>query len=275
MLTGSFSMTILCGLVGYCAGVKYPQYFYKIQNLLQHKLGKTVSSSGFDVKKNFFPTATQNKPTQSRHEVVKNDFEIEKKESISEKNKNVTSSETVKIDANSFQVRFSPRGGCLEFAKSFIDRAQKYILVQGYSFTSELLAKALVAAHRRGVNVMILLDKSQPTAVGSQIYFVQNVGIYVALDIVPGIAHNKIMIIDDKIVLTGSFNWTLNAETRNAENLLMINNAEIAKIYKDNWLSRSKKATKFLESSRASYDKNEKFYKKGKISARPAEFSME
>ncbi len=262
---GSISMSLLCGLVGYVLGVKYPDGFYKVQNKLSHV-------EGFSGVKKFLPSAP-NTSSQPRQEIERRDISIEK--SNIEEKRNFVPSKSVSIDKNSFQVRFSPNGGCLNFAKSFIDNAQNYILVQGYSFTSELLAKALVEAHRRGVKVAILLDKSQPTAVGAQIYFVKNAGIPVSIDYVSGIAHNKIMIIDDKIVLTGSFNWTLNAETRNAENLLMINNADIAKIYKDNWLFRANKAIKFLESNRASYDKNERFYKKGKIKASPAEYSME
>lgn len=267
--TGGISMALLCGLVGYCIGVKYPEGFYKVQNIVQRKIGHTKGFSGFDIKKKFLPSAKN----EQRQAVEKNEFDITNDE-VKVDNKNFVSSKSISISANSFQVRFSPHGGCLEFAKSFIDNARNYILVQGYSFTSELLAKALVEAHRRGVKVAILLDKSQPTAVGSQIYFVKNAGIPVSIDYMPGIAHNKIMIIDDKIVLTGSFNWTLGAETRNAENLLMINNEEVAKIYKDNWFFRANKAIKFLENNRASYDKNERFYKKGKISARPAEYTV-
>ena len=268
---GGFSMSILFGLAGYCIGVKYPEGFYKVQNIIQNKLSHTDSLSS--VKK-FLPSVP-NTLSQDRREAKKKDFNTRKEEVKVEENKNFVSSQSVNIDANTFQVRFSPNGGCLNFAKGFIDKAQNYILVQGYSFTSELLAKALVEAHRRGVKVAILLDKSQPTAVGAQIYFVKNAGIPVSIDYVSGIAHNKIMIIDDKIVLTGSFNWTMGAETRNAENLLMINNEAIAKIYKDNWLFRASKAIKFLETNRASYDKNERFYKKGKIKASPAEYSME
>ena len=261
-VTGSFSMSLLCGLLGYGIGVKYPESFYKVQNFVKAKVANQKISD-FEIKKKFLPN------------VKKSETPLDSPQQIATENKSFVSQKSVSIEANSFQVRFSPNGGCLNFAKGFIDRAQKYILVQGYSFTSELIAKALVEAHRRGVKVMILLDKSQPTAVGSQIYFVKNHGIPVAIDYVSGIAHNKIMIIDDRIVLTGSFNWTMGAEKRNAENLLMINNAEVAKIYKDNWLNRSKNSIKFLEGSKESYEKNVKLYKKGSVSARPGEYTMD
>lgn len=254
---GNFSTLFLGLFVGYFIGIKYPESFDKVQEIVKTKAGNKASlleNKKLDNGKKILPE------NNKKNDIIKLP-QLEQK--------------PVKIEANTFQVRFSPNGGCLDFAKGFIDRAKNCILVQGYSFTSELIAKALVEAHKRGVKVMILLDKSQPTAVGSQIYFVKNNGIPVAIDYVSGIAHNKIMIIDDKIVLTGSFNWTMGAEKRNAENLLMINNAEIAKIYKGNWMNRSRNAIKFLENNRNSYEKNVMIYKKGKIPAKQAEYEME
>jgi phosphatidylserine/phosphatidylglycerophosphate/cardiolipin synthase-like enzyme len=59
---------------------------------------------------------------------------------------------------------------------------------------------------------------------------------------VSGIAHNKVMIIDDMHVLTGSFNWSQAAATSNAENLLLITDKEINQLYTANWIERAKHA---------------------------------
>jgi len=67
-------------------------------------------------------------------------------------------------------------------------------------------------------------------------------GVFVAVDGVPGIAHNKVMIIDDHYVLTGSFNWTKAAEKSNAENLLLIKDTKINEIYKTAWHQRAEQA---------------------------------
>jgi len=56
----------------------------------------------------------------------------------------------------------------------------------------------------------------------------------------PGIAHNKVMIIDRKKVITGSFNFTNAADNRNAENVLLIEDSELAATYIDNWKNRAK-----------------------------------
>jgi phosphatidylserine/phosphatidylglycerophosphate/cardiolipin synthase-like enzyme len=65
--------------------------------------------------------------------------------------------------------------------------------------------------------------------------FTAHAGIPTYIDAQHAIAHNKIMIIDNEVVVTGSFNFTRAAEVNNAENLLVIHSKELAKIYIDNW----------------------------------------
>src|ERR1039458_7346670 len=83
-------------------------------------------------------------------------------------------------------------------------------------------AKALVEAHRRGVKVEVVLDRSQRTEKYSSATFVRNEGIPCFIDAQHAIAHNKVMVIDGLTVITGSFNFTKAAEANNAENLLVI-----------------------------------------------------
>lgn len=109
------------------------------------------------------------------------------------------------------------------------------ILVQAYSFTSNPIAKALVDAHKRGVACKVILDKSQRTEKYSEADFLVHSGIETWIDAEHRIAHNKVMVIDGRIVITGSFNFTKSAETGNAENLLVIRSPELARKYADNW----------------------------------------
>lgn len=134
------------------------------------------------------------------------------------------------------QVYFSPGGGCTEAVVEALNRATESVLVQAYSFTSAPIAKALVDAHRRGLKVTVILDKSQRTEKYSSATFLANSGIPTLIDDRHPIAHNKIIIIDGHKVITGSFNFTKAAETSNAENLLIIDNdAELATKYGANW----------------------------------------
>ncbi len=134
------------------------------------------------------------------------------------------------------EVAFSPNGGGAKLIIKAIGETKQSIKVQAYSFTNVEIAKALLAASKRGVNVRIILDKSQKTDKYTSATFLANSGLLVRIDDDFAIAHNKIMILDDENIITGSFNFTKAAEERNAENLLVIRgNKELAKLYLQQW----------------------------------------
>lgn len=133
------------------------------------------------------------------------------------------------------QVYFSPNGGCTKAIVAELGMAKSEILVQAYSFTSKAIAKALLNAQKRGVSIQIILDKSNLSDNYSAADFTAHAGIPTYIDAQHSIAHNKIMIIDTEVVITGSFNFTRAAEVNNAENILVIRSKELAKIYIDNW----------------------------------------
>lgn len=134
-----------------------------------------------------------------------------------------------------WSVYFSPNGGCTEAIIKELDKAKSTVLVQAYSFTSAPIAKALLSAHKRGVKVEVILDKSQRKEKYSSADFLANSGIPTKIDSAHAIAHNKVIIIDEEIVITGSFNFTRAAEEKNAENLLVIRDKTLAQKYVENW----------------------------------------
>ena len=138
----------------------------------------------------------------------------------------------------STQVYFSPHGGCTEAVVDAINTAKTTILVQAYSFTSIPIAQALVNAKHRGVEVLVILDKSQRRERKSSADFVVHEGIPTWIDEKPTIAHNKVVVIDSHMVVTGSFNFTKAAEEKNTENLLVIDDPELAVKYTKNWKAR-------------------------------------
>ena len=117
---------------------------------------------------------------------------------------------------------FSPNGGATEAIVKEINSAKSEILVQAYSFTSKPIAKALVDAHKRGIKIEVVLDKSQRREKYTSADFVVHAGIPTYIDDKHAIAHNKIMILDRTTLITGSFNFTKAAEEKNAENLLVV-----------------------------------------------------
>jgi phosphatidylserine/phosphatidylglycerophosphate/cardiolipin synthase-like enzyme len=129
----------------------------------------------------------------------------------------------------SVHVHFSPKGGCGERVVEAIDMARQQVLVMAYSFTYDPIVKALMDAHARGVDVELIFDKSNETELRSDMPRCVEKGMKVLVDAEHAIAHNKVMIIDQKVVVTGSFNFTRQAEDANAENLLIIkHNKELA-----------------------------------------------
>ena len=139
----------------------------------------------------------------------------------------------------SYNVCFTPGQDCTSLIIKSIVQAKQSIYVQAYSFTSAVIAQALVEAKRRGVDVEVILDKSQSKTnkYTSATFFINN-SIPTWIDYRPAIAHNKVMIIDNKTVITGSFNFTKAAQFKNAENLIIINDTELAHTYLRNWNAR-------------------------------------
>lgn len=136
------------------------------------------------------------------------------------------------------QVYFSPHGGCTEAIIAAVDAAKRTVLVQAYSFTSVPIARALKAAKERGIDVRVILDKSQRSERYTSADFLANAGIPVWIDDKPAIAHSKVMVIDGGTVVTGSFNFTKAAENANVENLLVLKSDYLAKVYAGNWEER-------------------------------------
>lgn len=137
---------------------------------------------------------------------------------------------------------FTPPAGCGTVIANLISKAQDSIYVQAYGFTSGEIAKALINAHERGVKVRVLLDKSNIGSKHSKMRDVRKAGIEVSIDKVSGIAHNKVIIIDKQKVITGSFNFTVGADIRNTENVIIVNDREVARKYLENWYDRKSKS---------------------------------
>jgi phospholipase D len=143
-------------------------------------------------------------------------------------------------------VCFSPEGQCTNGIVSAIEDAKTSIYVMAYAFTSLEIAQALVDAYERGIDVKVLIDKSQIRNKHSHLQLLAQKRIPVFIDSATGIAHNKTMILDDCFVLTGSFNWSKAANSKNAENILLIDDPSLAQIYKENWVRRAEAAKQYF-----------------------------
>jgi phosphatidylserine/phosphatidylglycerophosphate/cardiolipin synthase-like enzyme len=152
-------------------------------------------------------------------------------------------------------VHFSPKGGCTDTVVQELKNARQEILVQAYSFTSDPITFGLIEASKRGVHVEILLDRSNDQDAHSDMHIFLEHGMAPLIDAKHAIAHNKVMIIDRKVVVTGSFNFTNQAEHENAENLVVIRGMpELVNAYRDNFRvhkEHSQAANPTVQSARA------------------------
>jgi phosphatidylserine/phosphatidylglycerophosphate/cardiolipin synthase-like enzyme len=133
-------------------------------------------------------------------------------------------------------VSFSPKGGCTDAVVREVHQARREILVLAYSFTSKPIAQALIEAKKRGVHVEMLLDRSNEQEASSELGPLLEQGVTPLIDAQHAIAHNKVMIIDHRTLVTGSFNFTHQAEVENAENLLVIKgHPQLVNAYRENF----------------------------------------
>ena len=142
------------------------------------------------------------------------------------------------LSKDSVAVCFTPNKKCQFTILEEIATAKKSIFVQAYSFTDKEIAAALGDAASRGVDVQVLLDKSNRNDDRSAKSILLRQNIHLRFDAPNGIAHNKIMIIDESKIITGSYNFSVAAYKRNTENLLVINNPALAQTYLQNWQAR-------------------------------------
>lgn len=135
------------------------------------------------------------------------------------------------------EVAFTPGQDAAGLIIDTIAKARHQILVQAFSFTHDGIAQALVAAHHRGVEVKLIADREQTQQMDhGQVPLMAAAGIPIWLDGEHQSAHNKIMVLDDDTVVTGSYNFTKAAQYKNAENVLVIHsNSQLAQQYQANW----------------------------------------
>lgn len=142
---------------------------------------------------------------------------------------------------------FTPGQDCTTLIVSAIDGAKTELLVQAYGFTASPIIDAIARAKDRGVKVQVILDKSNEGEKDSGAVELVAHGIFPQIDDSVAIAHNKVMVIDQDAVITGSFNFTDSAQKKNAENVLVIKgDAELAGAYRKNWERRLASSRPFV-----------------------------
>ncbi len=140
-----------------------------------------------------------------------------------------TPNPSIMIYGSQVEIYFSPEDTTLEHILSAVNSAHESIYFMAYSFTSDDLAQALIAQANAGIDVEGVMDEDQyHSNAGTEYDTLRTAGVKVWLDGNPRLMHHKVIIIDGKIVITGSYNFSNNAEHNNDENTLIIHNQELA-----------------------------------------------
>ena len=129
-------------------------------------------------------------------------------------------------------VAFSPADGVRNILLDELSHAKNSVKLMAFSFTDQEMANRLGELAKKGVSVKCLFDYGQANSKYSQDSYLRGCGVKIKLS--PnrsGKMHHKVILIDDETVITGSYNYSKNAERSNDENILILKNKDIAAKY--------------------------------------------
>ncbi|WP_207431931.1 phospholipase D-like domain-containing protein [Sabulibacter ruber] len=126
---------------------------------------------------------------------------------------------------------FSPGEDCLRAILQCINSAKSSLKICVFTISDDRISQAILNAHRSGVNVQLISDNEKLFDKGSDIRQLAQAGLKVKIDNSPNHMHHKFAVIDQKFVLTGSYNWTRSAALYNHENVLVTSDSKVVAGY--------------------------------------------
>lgn len=139
--------------------------------------------------------------------------------------------QSVTINGTPVQVYFSSEDDVLNHIIPIVEKAQTNIRFLAFSFTDYPLAKTMIDRAAVGVNVAGVFEKVGSETDAAELDTLHCANVPVRQDGNPGFLHHKLIIVDSRIVITGSLNFSTNADTNNDENAIVIDNPDIARLY--------------------------------------------
>jgi mitochondrial cardiolipin hydrolase len=137
---------------------------------------------------------------------------------------------TTKVRA---EVLFSPRDACCERLCRLLQGARKSVDVCVFTITDDRIAEAMLRAHDRGVQLRVISDAMKTLDEGSDVGRLARAGVAVSLDTPDKHMHHKFAVFDRRVLVTGSYNWTRSASTRNDENLVVSGDPRLVESFAD------------------------------------------
>jgi phosphatidylserine/phosphatidylglycerophosphate/cardiolipin synthase-like enzyme len=138
----------------------------------------------------------------------------------------------ISIEDTRIEIYFSPDDGVAVPVLEILNNAEESIYFMAFSFTTDEFGEAIRTQAENGLTVAGVMEEQQVKSnLGTEYDPFKQAGLDVFIDGIEGQMHHKTMIIDERIVITGSYNFSRSAETRNDENLIVIYNEEIADFF--------------------------------------------
>lgn len=141
------------------------------------------------------------------------------------------------------QAYFTPPHGIAAHISAQLATAKTTIHIVMYEFDSQPLSLSLELAAGRGVAVELVLDRTEAHASRNIVAGLKQAGVKLYSDSKHDRTHSKYVIGDSGWVITGSYNWTNDAELRNAENIVVIDDAVLAAAYEQDFNLRLNEST--------------------------------
>lgn len=139
----------------------------------------------------------------------------------------------IQVGNSNIEIYFSPQDKSSLRIVQLIKNAQKYVYVPTFLITHTEISKELIAAHKRGIDIKILMDANNVYTKNTKHQVLRENGIPVKIENYAGKLHSKTMIIDDKYIIMGSMNFSNSGENKNDENTIIITNPRLAQSYKN------------------------------------------
>lgn len=141
--------------------------------------------------------------------------------------------------AQEIRAMFSPHGGIASAIRAELDKSTKNIYCQAYHLSSQQIIASFISARRRGIPCNIIVDASQPKTNYEFLNQLRLAGCHILVDRAHRINHNKVIIIDDAMLITGSYNFSNTAETHNAESILFLQHQPTIDAFKADWFKHA------------------------------------
>jgi phosphatidylserine/phosphatidylglycerophosphate/cardiolipin synthase-like enzyme len=136
------------------------------------------------------------------------------------------------IDGTQVEILFSPDDSVAKRLLELINEAQESINFMAYTITSDEIGVAMRDKAQAGIPVIGVMDSGQVSSDGTEYNFFIEAGMDIRLDgNERGLLHHKVLIIDQEIVITGSYNFTASAENNNDENVVVLHDRSAAQKY--------------------------------------------